>query len=91
MKIILASQSKVRKKILDKFNDNDFVKNNNISIGKLHQKSYAQLMAEKKPTVTKTLPFNYASMHIMRKKARRTCGNQKYESVPAKINLAKHA
>tara|TARA_B100000902_G_scaffold394496_1_gene450967 strand:+ start:1824 stop:2552 length:729 start_codon:yes stop_codon:yes gene_type:complete len=69
----------------------DFVKNNNISIGKLHQKSYAQLMAEKKPTVTKTLPFNYASMHIMRKKARRTCGNQKYESAPAKINLAKHA
>jgi hypothetical protein len=68
----------------------DFVKNSNISIGKLHQKSYSQLMAEKKPTVTKTLPFNYASMHTMIKKARRTCGNQKYESAPAKINLQKH-
>jgi len=68
-----------------------FVKNNNISIGKLHQKSYAQLMAEKKPTITKPLPFNYASMHTMRKKARRTCGNQNYESTPAKINLPKHA
>jgi hypothetical protein len=34
-------------------------------------KSYAQIRREKKPTVTKPMQFNYASLQIARKKARR--------------------
>ncbi len=60
-------------------------------------KSYSQIRNEKKPTVTKPLPFNYASLQTARVKARRnikgsgTCNRATpYERANANIQMCKH-
>ena len=70
--------------------------NLNTTYTKYVGKSNSQIRREKKPTITKTLPFNYASLQTARVKARRNISGSScnrstpFERANANIQMCKH-